>query len=696
MKHPHRRSSVVHALLLAASAGLAGAPGVAFADEGMWLVNKPPMETLKSKYGFSPTASWLEHQQKSAVRFNNGGSGSLVSPDGLVMTNHHVGSEMLAQLSTAERDLLETGFLARSRADELKCPDLELNVLWSIEDVTDRVKGAAKAGSSDAEANTARRAEMGRIEKECENATGLDCQVVTLFQGGAYHLYRFKRYTDVRLVFAPDQETAAFGGDIDNFEYPRFCLDVTFFRIYEDGKPLKPGHHLSWSPSGSNEGDLALVFGHPGRTNRLFTADHMAFQRDIALPHSLDRAARREIELQTFTGRSAEHMRIGKDDMGGVANRRKAQTGELQALLNPALFEARRAYDQRLHDIVKAPDASMCPWDRIALAQDTHAEFFEQRQAVNGVLGGGLAGTARTLVLLAEELPKPSTERLREFRDTALPSLYLDLYSEAPVYPELEVDRLTSTLTNFARAYGGEHPLVVRVLAGKSPEERASELVRGSRLVDVGVRRQLAEGGTSALASADDPLIRLAQELEREYRSLRTRYEDEVQAVETSAYAEIAKAKFETEGDSVYPDATFTLRMSFGPISGYTVDGKQIEPYTSLGGMYERSADRNDREPFALNDRWAERKARVNLSTPYNFVCTADIIGGNSGSPVVNTDGEVIGIIFDGNIQSLIGRYAYDDRVARAVSVDSRAIIEAMRNVYDAGFLADEITGTRH
>ncbi|HBS30011.1 MAG TPA: serine protease [Phycisphaerales bacterium] len=682
------------AVLLATLSLSAGAAGIARGEEGMWLPNKPPMDLLK-KHGFAPTPQWLEHQQKSAVRFNNGGSGSFVSADGLVMTNHHVGSEMIAQLSAPGKDLLATGFLARTRAEELKCPELELNVLWSIEDVTERVTAAA-AGKPVAEANVARRTEMARIEKEQEDATGLDCQVVTLYQGGAYHLYRFKRFTDVRLVFAPDEQMASFGGDVDNFEFPRHCLDVSFFRVYEDGQPYKPEHHLAWSKNGSKEGDLALVFGHPGRTNRLFTADHMAFQRDVALPYSLDRSARREIELQTFTTRSEEFNRIGKDDLHGVANQRKSRTGELQALLNPALFEARRAYDQRLHDRLNAPDASMCPWDRIAVAQDTHREIFYQRSAIGALVGGGLAGAAHTIYQLSAELPKPSTERLREFRDTALPSLYLGLYSDAPIYPELEADRLASALTNFARIYGGDHPMVLRALAGQSPVERAAALIRGSRLMKIDERKRLVEGGASAVASSDDALIRFVADFDQEYRSLRKRFEDEVQAIETAAYAEIAKVKFEAEGDSVYPDATFTLRMSFGPIVGYSEGGKSVPAYTTMGGVFQRSTDRGAEKPFGLDPRWSERKGTLNLSTPYNFVSTCDIIGGNSGSPTVNSAGELIGIIFDGNIQSLIARYAYDDTVARAVSVDSRGIIEAMRKIYDAGFLADEIQGSGH
>ncbi|MBL0922583.1 MAG: S46 family peptidase, partial [Phycisphaerales bacterium] len=386
----------------------------AFADEGMWLINRPPSEHLKKAYGFEPTPEWLEHVQKSAVRFSTGGSGSIVSAGGLVMTNHHVASDMLAKLSTPQRDLLEVGFHAVEPTEELKCPDLELLVLWSIGDVTERVKGAAE-GLSGAEANTARRRMMSQIEQEAKEASGLHSEVVTLYQGGVYHLYQYRRYTDVRLVFAPEQQAAFFGGDTDNFEFPRWCLDMTFFRIYEDGEPLRPEHHLRWSANGSNEGDLAFVVGHPGSTRRAYTSDHLAFLRDVEQVQTLNRLWRSEVKLQGFCSASAENNRIGKDMLHGVANGRKARTGRLAGLLDPALM-ARKAEDERV--LRAAVDAKPewkknwgDAWDQVAAAQKIHEEFYTRRAAIGG--SSDLLGKAMTVLRLADELPKPSAERLR-------------------------------------------------------------------------------------------------------------------------------------------------------------------------------------------------------------------------------------------------------------------------------------------
>ncbi len=652
------------------------------------------MTMLRSRHGFSPTPEFMEHMQKSAVRFNTGGSGSLVSADGLVMTNHHVGSDMLAKLSTPERDLLETGFLAKKREQELKCPDLELNVLWSIEEVSDRVKGAGE-GLNPAEANAARRKMMATIEQEAKDASGLDCQVVTLYQGGQYHLYSYKRYTDVRLVFAPEQQAAFFGGDVDNFEFPRFNLDCCFFRIYENDSPLKPEHHLSWS-EGAEEGDLALVFGHPARTSRQYTTAHLKYVRDFATPQRLMGSMMREVQMQIFTGRSEEQERIGKDDLHGVANGRKSLTGQMGGLLDPALMAKKEEEEAKLKAFAASKgESGDDPWAMIAAAQEASKSIALRRAAVQGALGGELAGAAMTIVRLGDELSKPSNERLREYRDTALPSVYLNLYSDAPVHESIEIDRLANGLQYMAMMLGGDDPLVVGALGGKSPRSRAQELISGTGLKSIAERKRLVEGGVEAVSASADPLIAHVKRLDGESRRLRKIAEDEIEAKERIGYARIAALKFEMLGESVYPDATFTLRMSFGPIVGWAEDGKRVPAFTTLAGMYARSVERHGRPPFDLPKRWVDRKGKLDLKTPFNFVCTADIIGGNSGSPVVNTKGEVIGLIFDGNIHSLVGNFVYDERLNRAVAVDSRAIIEAMRRIYDAKDLAAEIVGKR-
>ena len=681
------RSSAILTAARAAALCLALCPA-ALAEEGMWLPNAIPAAELKSRYGFEATPAMLEHLQKSAVRFSTGGSGSIVSPNGLVMTNHHVGSDMLAKLSTPERDLLKTGFLARDAGQELPCPDLELNVLWSIEDVTDRVNAAAKGAADVAAAGAARRKAITAIEDASEKETGLTSEVVTLWQGGRYHLYRYRTFRDVRLVFAPETAIAFFGGDADNFEFPRYDLDCCFFRIYQDGKPLKPEHFLEWGADGAKEGELVFTWGHPGSTNRLFTADHVAFLRDVEEPMGLRRLWRNEVKQATFMGRGAEEARIAREDFFGTQNGRKATQGLLDALQDPALVESKRAEEAALlKRLAGKPEAkdfedgrrmvaeSLDAWKRVA------PDYFALERRMRG---GDLARIARTLLRMKAEDAKPSADRLPEFGDANRKSMEADLYSPAPIYPQLEIERMTWTLSGLAEERGLDDPLVKRLLAGKSPRARATELVRGTKLADVAARRN---------PDMDDPMIAFMASIDGDARAARKAWEDQVDAPQRLGYARIAAARFAAFGDSVYPDATFTLRMSYGTVKGWTTeDGTAVPAFTTLGGTFTRAESRAGDPAFELPKSWLEARKRLDPATPFNFVTTNDIIGGNSGSPMVDAKGRVVGLIFDGNLDSLAGDVAYDVTRNRAVAVDVRGMLEAMRTLYGAGALVDEMT----
>lgn len=670
------------------------------ADEGMWLFNDPPRKLLKERHQFDVTDEWLEHVQKSSVRFNSGGSGSFVSEDGLVMSNHHVGADTLQKISTKEKDYLKNGFYARTPQEEIPAKDLELNVLMSIEDVTARVNAAVKPGMSDEESFKARRAVIAEIEKESKDKTGLRSDVVTLYQGGLYHLYRFKRYTDVRLVFAPEQQIAFFGGDPDNFEYPRYDLDVCFFRAYENGKPAKVQHYLKWSEKGTAANDLVFVSGHPGRTSRLLTMDELAYTRDYRLPKTLGRLNRLEVVLSTYSSRSKENARRAKDDLFGVQNSRKANNGKLAGLLDPSVMARKAADEKELRDAVASREdmkEARGAWERIAEAQKVIADNAKLFNLLEGgaAFNSELFGIARTLVRAAEERPKPNGERLREFNEAGRESLELALFSDKPIHNDLEEILLADSLTYLAEELGATNQLVQQVLSGKSPRERAAELINNTKVKDVSVRKQLYGGGKDALQNLkNDPMIELARLVDNQARELRKIMETQGE-VKQQAHAKIAKARFALQGTSTYPDATFTLRLAFGTVSGYEEGGKSIPAHTTYAGLYQRAAEQEYRPPFDLPKIWLDRKSRLDLKTPYNFVSTADIIGGNSGSPVVDRKGEVVGIIFDGNIQSLVLDFIYTDEQARAVSVDSRGIIEGLRKVYRADKLVAELTSKR-
>lgn len=682
-----------------------GAP-LTQADEGMWLFNNPPTKLLQEKYHFQPTPAWLEHVQKSSVRFNSGGSGSFVSPDGLVMTNHHVGADCLAKISTKEKDYVAAGFEARSNADEPKCVDLELNVLMSVEDVTARINAAIQPGMDAAAAEEARRAEINDIEKESADKTGMRSDVVPLYHGGIYNVYSYKRYTDVRLVFAPQKAIAFFGGDPDNFEYPRYDLDICFFRVYENGKPVHVDNYLKWSESGAAEGDLIFVSGHPGRTERLDTVAHLEYQRDLSVPGGLNLLRRREVLLKNFSDRSAENARRAEDELFGIQNSRKAYLGMLAGLQDPAIVDKKKADEKEFRDAVnndpKLKQLYGEGWDQVAATlqtlrgiRDEYNIFAIGPQKGAQAFDSDLFDIAIKLVRMAVELPKPNSERLREYSDAGLESMKLRLFSDAPIYEDLETVELADSLGMMAEVMGGDNDLVKLVLANKSPRDRAAELIHGTALKDVAVRKRLADGGLKAVDDSTDPMIQLARQIDPEARRIRKVYEQQVAEPQQQAYTKIANARFAVYGSSVYPDATFTLRLAFGEVKGYTQAGEIIPWGTTLGGTYKHAAEHDNKYPFELPKIWNERKSQLKLSTPFNFVSTADIIGGNSGSPVINRQGELVGIIFDGNIQSLVLDYIYTDQEARAVAVHSAGILEALRKVYQANRLVTELTGKK-
>ena len=669
----------------------------AFADEGMWPINNVPKAEIKRKYGFEVTDEWLKKVQMAAVRFPNG-SGSFVSPDGLVLTNYHIVEDYVGELSTAQKDYAKEGFAARTRAEELKIPSLELNVLVSIEDVTDKVNGAVKADMSAADAFSARRAAVSQLEADSLKATGLRSDVVTLYQGGQYNLYRYKKYTDVRLVWVPEFQAAFFGGDPDNFNYPRFNIDAALVRAYENDKPVRVEHYLKWSEKGAKEGDLVFVVGHPGTTQRLNTVAHLEQLRDVSIPLVIRMLERREAVLKKYMTMGEEQTRRAQNELNSVQNSLKVYRGQLAGLQDKNLIAQKRQSEEALRKAIAADARRQKEygdaWESIATAHKGLASFARERRMLDQASGFNttLFNIARTLVRLAAENEKPNAERLPEFTEARRASLETALYAPAPIYTDFEKLKLADSLAFLAEVLGADNALVKRVLAGKTPEARAAELIDGTKLKDVEFRKQLAAGGAKAVEESTDPMIVLARDIDKESREVRRRYENEVVGVERTGYGKIARALFETEGTKLYPDATFTLRLSYGAVKGYAENGQKLEPFTTIGGLYDRSTKFQQKFPYNLPPRWTERKAKVDLKVPYNFVSTNDIIGGNSGSPTINKDGELVGLIFDGNIQSLVGNFYYDESVNRSISVDSRGILEVIRKVFDAKEIADELT----
>ncbi len=665
------------------------------AEEGMWTFNRFPVERVQKAYGFAPDGAWLDHVRLASVRLAQGCSASFVSPNGLVMTNHHCVHSCVEELSTPKKNLIANGFWAKAQADELKCPDLEVNQLVQITDVTARVMKAAE-GLADAAANDKKKAEMSAIEKECATSDKLRCEVVTLYNGGVYDLYQYRRHQDVRLVWAPELAIAFFGGDPDNFMFPRHALDASFVRVYEDGKPASVEHYFKWSKAGTYDGELTFVAGNPGSTSRLDTVVETLAYRDTSLVSRLMYLSELRGMLIEYARRGKEQARHSMSLLFSVENGLKAYRGEADALFSPGFIEGLKKNEDALRAQVKADKVLAgshgVAWDNIAAAVLKARPMMKR----HGLLEGGQAfrsdlfGFARTLVRAATELKKPNSDRLREFTDGRLPGLQQRLFSPAPVYAEFEIFRLAFGLTKMRELLGADDPIVKDVLGKESPDQFAARLVKGSKLGDPKVRKQLFDGGADAIAKSNDPMIKLALLVDAPSRALRKQMEDEVESVTRKNHELIAAARFKVQGTNTYPDATFSPRLSFGNVKGWVEDGKTVAPYTTFGSAFERHSGA---DPFALPKSWLAAQAQVDLATPMNFVTTNDIIGGNSGSPVFNRNAEIVGLIFDGNIHSLGGDYGFDDTLNRAVAVDSRAILHALEKVYKVDRLVNELSG---
>ena len=673
--------------------------GSAFADEGMWTPDNLPAAQVQAAHGFTPDAKWAGHVQKSALRLAGGCSGSFVSPDGLVLTNHHCINSCVQQLSTAERDYIKSGFLAKAQDDELRCPEIELNRLDRITDVSTRVRKATDGKSGEAYSR-ASQAVKSEIEKECigKDSAGTRCDVVSLYHGGIYALYRYHRFQDVRLAFAPELESAFFGGDPDNFMFPRYAFDMGLLRAYENGKPAKVVDYFPFSKNGAEDGEMTVIVGNPGGTDRQLTIAQLESARDLDLIPRLFLLAESRGMLEQFRSASAENWRVAQSDLFGTENSYKALRGRLLALQDPAVFERKRAQEAELRAFVDGDPARKAKygaaWDGIAKALESYRNIETRYKFIEGRRGfsSDYYYYARQLVRGAAERAKPNAQRLREFSDSRLPSLTQDLFSSAPVYPGYEKVKLGWSLTKLREWLGTDDAFVRSVLGKESPEELASRLVDGTRLGDPAVRKALWDGGAEAIAKSDDPFIVLAREVDPQARAIRTRYENEVESVVDRNSELIAAARFEKYGTSVYPDATFTQRFSFGKVEGWEEKGAAVTPFTDIGGAFTHATGSY---PFALPQSWLAAKEALDLGQRMNFTSSNDIIGGNSGSPVINARAEIVGLVFDGNIHSLGGNYWYDARLNRAVSVHSDAIFEALDKVYHADRLVREIEAAR-
>jgi hypothetical protein len=658
----------------------------------MWTFDAPPLDYWRRTYNFAPDQKWLDHVRLASVRLPNC-SASFVSSRGLVMTNHHCARECTASSSTPDSNYIETGFAARTLNDEKKCAGLYVDQLQSIQDVTTRVRGAI-TGRTPAEQAAQRSAVISQIQNECNQQTQLTCQVVTLYQGGIYSIYRYRRFNDIRLVMAPEGDIAFFGGDPDNFTYPRYDLDLTLLRVYENNQPYAPTDYLKWSSAGAVENELVFVVGNPGSTGRLNTISQMEFLRDVGYPASLAAYKRALAIYSELEKTDTSAARRYQNDVFGIANSQKAVTGYRTGLLDTLSMAKKRAFERELRARVAADPRLQAEyggtWDAIAAAQRELATFNPQLRYQGFGGGSTLLGMAGQLVRIPTESAKPESDRLPPYRGASLNNMRATLSRNIPIDTAYERLAIAAQLRAAQSELPPNDPFLRLALAGRTPEAVAAALVRGTRVRDSAFRISLLQGGASAIASSTDPVIALARDIDPLNRSVTARA-NALNAIIATNSEKIGQALFAAYGTALPPDATFTLRISDGVVKSFPSNGT-IAPYkTTFYGLYERSASFDDKFPWKLPKRWVERKANLDLTTPYNFVSTNDIIGGNSGSPVVNRNAEVVGLVFDSNIEGISNRFIFSTEIGRTVSVHSRGITEALRKMYDGSRIADEL-----
>lgn len=671
---------------------------ILFGDEGMWPLDLLPFDRMSERCGFRPDEKWIDVVRGASVRLSSGGSASFVSPEGLVLTNHHVAESRLHAVSTEANDLLRNGFYAATLEDEIPCPGLEANVLIAIDDVTDRVKRAVSDGMSPDETFLAIRAEKAKIQKESFDATGFKSDVITLYQGGRYHLYRYRRFEDVRIVWAPEKAIASFGGDIDNYKFPRFCLDVALLRVWQDGKPLETPHFFRIAECEPTEGAPLFVSGNPGTTSRMNTVARLKSLRDDGMPLLLTELYRNEVSLQQYSGQGVEHRRRARNALHRVQNIRKRMFGQLNALQDPDFIEA--ADDRETRIVSDLLDAGLYAkfepaWDMI---EDAECAMKELRTEVNMFEGGDAFNTryfgiARTLLRMAEEDQKPDGERLPEFTTANRPSVLLGLMSPEPIYPDLEEHNFGASLAHFAEVFGIDSDQVEEVLCYRSPIATAKELVAYTKLGDVEERKRLLEGGQKAINASQDPFINLARLVDNRSRAIRRRFEIEVSEVRRKAHAMIAEALFALYGTDVYPDATSSLRLAYGAAKPYRTVGTELPMFTTIREVFDH-ADRHEHEgDWKLPDRWyANRSGLSVIEAPFNFLSTHDTHGGNSGSPVFDRELKLHGVLFDGLMQEQGRAFLVTNENPDTVSVSAWGMLTLLRTVYRADRIVDELT----